>query len=87
MEISYLRSLSVLLLVVLLLVAGCGTTKSAGDQDLSTTDDLGGDLGGLVGDLTQPTCGNGVIDPGETCDDGNATPGDGCSATCQVEIG
>src|SRR5204863_3565539 len=21
----------------------------------------------------------------ETCDDGNATPGDGCSATCQLE--
>jgi len=30
-------------------------------------------------------CGDGVIDAPETCDDGNATPGDGCSATCQVE--
>jgi cysteine-rich repeat protein len=30
-------------------------------------------------------CGNGVIDPGEQCDDGsaNGTPGDDCSATCQ----
>ncbi|MEX1369406.1 MAG: DUF4215 domain-containing protein [Nannocystaceae bacterium] len=28
-------------------------------------------------------CGNGVVDPGEVCDDGNALDGDGCSATCQ----
>ncbi len=32
-------------------------------------------------------CGNGAIDTGETCDDGNATDGDGCSATCQTEGG
>ncbi len=28
-------------------------------------------------------CGNGTIDPGETCDDGNRIDGDGCSATCR----
>ncbi len=28
-------------------------------------------------------CGNGVIDAGEVCDDGNAEPGDGCSETCR----
>jgi len=27
-------------------------------------------------------CGNGVVDPGEQCDDGNLTNGDGCSALC-----
>jgi cysteine-rich repeat protein len=32
-----------------------------------------------------PTCGNGVIEPGEQCDDGNTVPCDGCSATCQIE--
>lgn len=31
------------------------------------------------------TCGNGTVDMGETCDDGNTTDGDGCSATCQDE--
>jgi MYXO-CTERM domain-containing protein len=31
------------------------------------------------------TCGNGTVDTGETCDDGNTTDGDGCSATCQDE--
>lgn len=42
----------------------------------------------------QATCGDGVLDDGsapgnldlgETCDDGNTTPGDGCDAECQIE--
>lgn len=28
-------------------------------------------------------CGNSLLDPGETCDDGNARSGDGCSSDCQ----
>jgi len=31
-------------------------------------------------------CGNGILDPGEQCDDGNAVPGDGCSASCRLEV-
>jgi cysteine-rich repeat protein len=31
------------------------------------------------------TCGNGVWEPGEQCDDGNNTSGDGCSADCRYE--
>jgi fibro-slime domain-containing protein len=31
------------------------------------------------------TCGNGVIDPTEDCDDNNTTSGDGCNQLCQVE--
>ncbi|MCK6550777.1 DUF4215 domain-containing protein [Myxococcota bacterium] len=27
-------------------------------------------------------CGNGAVEPGETCDDGNLTDGDGCEASC-----
>jgi len=30
-------------------------------------------------------CGNGVAEGSEECDDGNTTPGDGCSSTCQLE--
>jgi cysteine-rich repeat protein len=30
-------------------------------------------------------CGDGTVDAGETCDDGNTTDGDGCSATCTIE--
>lgn len=31
------------------------------------------------------SCGNGILDSGEACDDGNTAPGDGCSANCQSE--
>src|SRR5207244_2154411 len=31
-------------------------------------------------------CGNGILDPGEQCDDGNAVAGDGCSASCRLEV-
>ena len=30
-------------------------------------------------------CGDGVLDPGEQCDDGNVLDGDCCSSTCQFE--
>ncbi|MFO0612902.1 MAG: DUF4215 domain-containing protein [Polyangiaceae bacterium] len=36
--------------------------------------------------VTHP-CGNGMIDAGEACDDGNPTTGDGCTPTCTVEPG
>jgi cysteine-rich repeat protein len=32
-------------------------------------------------------CGDGTVNaPIETCDDGGTTPGDGCNATCQIEV-
>ncbi len=34
---------------------------------------------------TVSACGNGVIEGGETCDDGNTANGDGCSSGCRVE--
>jgi cysteine-rich repeat protein len=33
------------------------------------------------------TCGNGVLDPGEFCDDGNNKSGDGCPADCSNPCG
>jgi cysteine-rich repeat protein len=49
-----------------------------------------GDLSGTgpgTGDDVEPpvNCGNGQMDPGETCDDGNTASGDGCSASCTNE--
>jgi len=32
-----------------------------------------------------PRCGDGLSQPGETCDDGNLLPADGCSERCQLE--
>ena len=38
-----------------------------------------------IGKFVPTPCGNGHVDPGEQCDDGNRVSGDGCSATCQNE--
>ncbi len=38
-------------------------------------------------DAASGYCGDGIIEPPETCDDGNSTPGDGCSGVCQIEPG
>jgi cysteine-rich repeat protein len=32
-----------------------------------------------------PVCGNDILDPNETCDDGNIANGDGCSNSCTIE--
>ncbi len=37
-------------------------------------------------DCHHEVCGNGIIDPGEQCDDGGTTNGDGCSSTCHFEF-
>lgn len=44
-----------------------------------TGDDTGGD------DVQPGICGDGALNSGEACDDGNTTPGDGCSASCTNE--
>jgi cysteine-rich repeat protein len=38
-----------------------------------------------IGTRIPDNCGNGVVDPGEACDDGNNNPGDGCDPLCHVE--
>ena len=35
-------------------------------------------------DCSVPVCGDGVLDGGEICDDGNNVGGDGCSANCKA---
>jgi len=37
--------------------------------------------------ISTAMCGNGTVNDGEQCDDGNKTPGDGCSAICQIPAG
>jgi len=44
-------------------------------------------LGDKYGTSRCFNCGNGIIDPAETCDDSNTVDGDGCSATCMLEDG
>lgn len=49
-------------------------------------DGLDNDCNGVV-DIGCGVCGNGLIEPGEGCDDHNAEAGDGCSQACQMEPG
>ena len=46
-------------------------------------DRFSGDAGGDA--PPTGTCGNGVVEGAETCDDGNNISGDGCDASCQSE--
>jgi cysteine-rich repeat protein len=68
-------------------------SSSAADDDASTTslaDTSSSSSGGEPSDDSSSTgmspavCGNGQLEPGEDCDDGNARGGDGCSADCTV---
>lgn len=40
----------------------------------------------LAVEITPSTCGNGMLEGGEKCDDGNGADNDGCSAACQLEV-
>ncbi len=55
-------------------VDGYGTSNQAGPYTLTAT-------------LEPSVCGNGALEVGEQCDDGNTVGGDGCDAACQLEPG
>ena len=40
-----------------------------------------------VGSVCELQCGDGAVEAGETCDDGNLKDGDGCNNKCQIETG
>jgi large repetitive protein len=87
---SWLR---LLVLVPAVLATGCGVRSL--DPDAGHGGGGGSVLPADAGrDVISPEpivviepdrCGNGILDPSEACDDNNKTPGDGCSAICQVE--
>jgi len=49
------------------------------------TEDSPPQEGGPIDELVVGSCGDGVVAGAEECDDGNGSPGDGCSATCRLE--
>ncbi len=62
--------------------AGCGGGRSPGP--VAGGDGGSGTDGGNVAS-TSTGCGDGIVTPPETCDDGNTSSGDGCSSACQIE--
>ncbi len=61
-----------------------GSAGAAGTGGSAGASGTGGE-GGAAGDAGAPVCGNGLVESGEQCDDGNTVNGDGCSSTCQKE--
>ncbi|HEY5959217.1 MAG TPA: hypothetical protein VIV60_21815 [Polyangiaceae bacterium] len=63
-----------------------GSVGEAGGDPASSADGgaAGSNRGGDAGSTAQ-TCGNGVVESPEVCDDGNLQTGDGCSATCEPD--
>lgn len=53
------------------------TTTTTATATASTTDDSSGET-------STAGCGNQVLEGAEQCDDGNLTPGDGCSPDCEI---
>ena len=57
------------------------------DDGTGTNDGGSGDNGSSDSGSEKPNCGNGFLDAGEECDDGNRIDGDGCSKYCMKETG
>jgi cysteine-rich repeat protein len=68
---------------------GCHATTGSGSGGSGTGGATTGPTSSAISSSStgpaQPVCGNGVIEMGEQCDDGNTNDGDGCSSHCQVE--
>jgi fibro-slime domain-containing protein len=97
------RCLGVSTVVLGLIIAGCAGVKpkeTSGSGGSGNGSGKGGSNGsggsgnrpGVDASVDLPstistTCGNGQLDDGEKCDDGNKTGGDGCTPLCQIENG
>lgn len=77
---------------VVLATGGASVTTSiaTGGKEAFVVEQTGGadSLGGATQQprttLPPPVCGNGQLESGELCDDGNTTSGDGCTADCST---
>ncbi|MEJ7729410.1 MAG: DUF4215 domain-containing protein [Polyangiaceae bacterium] len=68
---------------------GSPAASSASSGGSSGSGGAGGQGGvggqGGAGGAVLPSCGDGILDPGEQCDDDNNDPDDGCSPSCAFE--
>jgi cysteine-rich repeat protein len=63
-------------------VGQCEGVQKVCEADEPCVDAYCAENGVCVDEIEGSCCGNGEIDPGETCDDGNQNDGDGCPANC-----
>ena len=69
--------------LLVLLSAACGAPTNPAEPQQNLPGDRQIDPVDPVN--TDPVCGNGQVEAGETCDDGNLETGDGCDAQCANE--
>lgn len=62
--------------------SGSGSAEASGPDASDGLDASGSDDADATGDPL-PACGDGLVDPGETCDDADAIDGNGCNADCR----
>lgn len=67
--------------------AGTSSIPTSIDTDWACADGEPASLMAIPVEPVAGSCGNGTIDAGEMCDDGDSAGGDGCSATCEIEPG
>jgi fibro-slime domain-containing protein len=77
--------------------SGTGHPSGTGGDTVSSSaaglfdggpDDAQPDTGDDASDAAMPAvCGDGIVEVGEQCDDGNTIPADGCSGICHIEPG
>ncbi len=60
---------------------GSSDASTSGGESASESSESGSSTGPAL-----PVCGNGIVEGDEACDDGNATPGDGCQECARDSI-
>ncbi|MGF1467690.1 MAG: DUF4215 domain-containing protein [Sandaracinaceae bacterium] len=66
---------------------GCAGPPPPGEEGEPCIVEPGFECDDAEPSVCTPLCGNGALDPMESCDDGERVAGDGCSPDCQVEPG
>lgn len=61
-----------------------GSSSGGGETSSGESSSSGGGDASSSSGAPEPVCGDGVVDEGELCDDGDDVDGDGCNADCQV---
>ena len=62
------------------------STSTSDNETTSSNAESNGESGSSSTGPGSPVCGNGLVEAGETCDDGNAMPGDGCQECARDSI-
>ena len=84
----YLKQLKIFLLILLVMtwMTKHKSSSAAGEWQVANNNHQASQIESTGGPgIVSAMCGDGILDAGESCDDGNTAANDGCSNTCLVE--